>query len=151
MTSLSTADSKSGEARVRPVRDVSCSSMSFLLPFIIERLHFVFLSVWAPHCQPSIWSSLLRAAGVRGGELVIGICGVDLVFVVDVTFTADVDVGCDDVRASLTGCEGRFVCRTTADTMRTATGLLGERDGLLGGVGSIEAIVAVMLILPQKI
>jgi hypothetical protein len=82
---------------------------------------------------------------------VIGICGVDLVFVVDVTFTADVDVGCDDVRASLTGCEGRFVCRTTADTMRTATGLLGERDGLLGGVGSIEAIVAVMLILPQKI
>jgi hypothetical protein len=88
---------------------------------------------------------------VRGEGLVIRICSVDLAFMIDVTFTANVDVGRDKARASLTGYRGSFVCRAAAESMGLATGLLGEGDGLLGGVGSIEAIVAVMLILPQKI
>jgi hypothetical protein len=35
--------------------------------------------------------------------------------------------------------------------MEIATDLLGEGDGLLGGVGSIEAVVAVMFILPREV
>jgi hypothetical protein len=96
MTRFNTSDSKSGEAHVRLVMDASCASMDFLFLFTTERLHFVILSVWAPHCQPSIWRSLLRAAIVRGGGLVVVICGVDLVFVVDVAFTAGVEIGCDE-------------------------------------------------------
>lgn len=101
MTSLSTADSKSGEAHVRPIMEASCASMRVLLSFMIERLHSVLLSVWAPHCQLFIWRSLLSAARVRNGGffaaggLVVVVCGVDLVFAVDVAFAAGVDLSCD--------------------------------------------------------
>jgi hypothetical protein len=84
---------------------------------------------------------------VRGGGLVVVICDVDLVFVVDVTLTADVDVGCDKARASSTVGDGSFVGKAVIDAIEIATGLQGEGDGLLGGVGNIEAT---MLILVQE-
>jgi hypothetical protein len=88
------ADSKSGEARVRPVMDTSCASMRASLS-LTECLHLVSLRVWAPHCRPSMWRLLLRSASVHGGWLVVVTSGADLVFVVDVAFTAGVDIGCD--------------------------------------------------------
>jgi hypothetical protein len=64
---------------------------------------------------------------------------------VDVAFAAGEDLGCDNARASLTGCKDNVVGKATADAMEMTTGLRAEGGGLLGGVGSIEAIVIVML------
>jgi hypothetical protein len=143
--SLCTADPKSGEAHVRPVMDASCASIAFLLFFMIERLHSVFPRVWAPHCQLLMWRSLLSVARVRNGRvsaadgLVVVFCDVDLVFVADVAIAASVDIDCNVVGGAV------------ADAIGMTTGLRGERDRLLGGVGSIEAIVIFMLVFPAGV
>lgn len=125
--------------------DASCASITFLFFFVIERLHSLFPSVWAPQCQLLMWRSLLNTARVCNGRVsaadgvVVVVCGIDLVFVADVAIAASVDLGCNVVGGAV------------ADVMGMITGLRGEGDRLLGGVGSIEAIVIFMLVLPAGV
>jgi hypothetical protein len=43
------------------------------------------------------------------------------------------------------GCKGNVVGKAAAEMMGMGISLRGEGDGLLGGVGSIEATVIIML------
>jgi hypothetical protein len=92
-----------------------------------------------------MWKSLLSVARVRNrrvsaaNSLRAVFCSVNLVFVADVAIAASVGLGCNVVGGAI------------ADAMGMTTGLRGERDRLLGGVGSIEAIVIFMLVFPAGV
>ena len=81
--------------------DVSCESMSCLLPFKMLRWHDVFVSVWAPHRQSMMHRSLFSTVMVRGGVLsaagglvvLVVVRGDDLVYVIN--FVVAIGVGFD--------------------------------------------------------
>lgn len=81
----------------------------------------------------------------RGSVAVV--CCVDMVFVVDIAFAADGDLDRVEACAPLTNCEDNAAGKAAANEMGVIAGLRAEGSGLLGGVGSIEAIVIVVLIL----
>jgi hypothetical protein len=50
---------------VKKIMVASCESMRRLRAFEIDRLHSLFESVWAPHCQSIMWRSFLSSSIVR--------------------------------------------------------------------------------------
>jgi hypothetical protein len=66
-------------------------------------------------------------------------CSVNLVFVANVAIAASIGLSCN------------VVSRAIADAIGMTTSLRGKRDRLLGGVGSIKAIVIFMLVFPAGV